>query len=282
MKIKGTVFTLLAAAVALLLLTGVVYGQQEKLKMDEYKAQLAETQKKESDANAQVAALQKENAELKVQIEGIQKQIDAEWAEVYAMLGTDKAGYEAFLADLNGIGAQIDELAALSPEDLFRRQDAVADIEAKIAKARESKLSWLAVSESALADLDAKLAALKAKVPDNIYDQYTVLRGDYLWKISKKEEIYGDPYQWIRIYCVNRDQIKNPDMIKPDQIFKIARGVGKNEYLVAKGDYLKKIAGLPGVLNNPAQWTRLYEANKDVISNKDMIYPYQVLTIPRE
>lgn len=283
MKIKGNVFSrLVVVAILLLFTSGMVYAQAQKVKMDDYKAQLAETQKKETDASSKSAALQKENEGLKAQIDETQKQIDAEWANTYTLLGTDKAGVEAFGADLDAVGGQIDALAGLSPEDLFRRKGEVADLEAKIAQAKGNKIANLTAMENKLADLDTKLATLKAKVPDNIYDQYIVLKGDYLWKISKKEEIYGDPYQWIRIYCVNKDQIKNPDVITPDQNLKIARGVGKNEYLIVKGDYLKKIAGLPGVLNDPTKWTKLYEANKDIVTNKDLVYPYQVLTIPRE
>ena len=69
-----------------------------------------------------------------------------------------------------------------------------------------------------IAMLEGKVASLEAKMPANIFDQYTVMAGDYLWKISKKDDIYGDPYQWIRIYSVNKDQIKDPDLIYPDLI----------------------------------------------------------------
>jgi len=283
MKIKGTVFSLLAVVAVLLLFTGsMVYAQAEKMKLDEYKAQLADWQKKETDTNTKTAALQKENEGLKQQLADIQGQIDTGWADIYKMLGTDKAGVQAYGADLDAIGTQIDALAGLSPEDLFRRKTEVADLEAKIAQAKGNKIAILSEMEGKLANLDTQLAGLKAKVPDNIYDKYTVLKGDYLWKISKKPDIYNDPFQWIRIFCVNRDQIKNPDLIHPDQDLKIARGVGKNEYLVVKGDYLRKIAGLPNVLNDPAKWTKLYEANKDILINKEMLYPYQVLTIPKE
>jgi len=125
----------------------------------------------------------------------------------------------------------------LSPEDLFRRKDEIKDIEAKITAAKGSKLAILSEMEKT-ADLEAKMAVLKTKM-NSYYEMYTVLKGDYLWKISKKPEIYGDPYQWIRIYCVNGpDQECGPDL--SDQSLKIARAVGENEYLVVKGDNLKK------------------------------------------
>ena len=44
---------------------------------------------------------------------------------------------------------------------------------------------------------------------------YTVVRGDSLSKIAKRE--YGDMTQWRKIYEANRDVIDNPDLIEPGQ-----------------------------------------------------------------
>jgi len=48
---------------------------------------------------------------------------------------------------------------------------------------------------------------------------YTVVAGDSLSKIAKR--LYGDANQWRRIFEANRDQIQNPDLIKPGQKLKI-------------------------------------------------------------
>ncbi|MGE5683349.1 MAG: LysM peptidoglycan-binding domain-containing protein [Bacillota bacterium] len=50
---------------------------------------------------------------------------------------------------------------------------------------------------------------------------YTVSRGDCLWNIAKKKDIYNNAFAWPKIYQANRDQIKNPDLIYPKQVFKI-------------------------------------------------------------
>jgi nucleoid-associated protein YgaU len=50
---------------------------------------------------------------------------------------------------------------------------------------------------------------------------YTVLAGDSLSKIAKR--YYGDANQWQKIFEANRDQIKNPDMIRPGQKLKIPK-----------------------------------------------------------
>jgi len=51
--------------------------------------------------------------------------------------------------------------------------------------------------------------------------QYEVVRGDNLWNIAGKSEIYGNPYQWPLIYKNNSAKIKDADLIYPGQNFDI-------------------------------------------------------------
>ena len=53
--------------------------------------------------------------------------------------------------------------------------------------------------------------------------QYQVVRGDSLWSIAGKQEVYDNPYEWPLIYKANRDQIKDADLIYPGQDFSINR-----------------------------------------------------------
>ena len=49
-------------------------------------------------------------------------------------------------------------------------------------------------------------------------DDYVVIEpGDMLWKIAYK--IYGDGWKYIEIFDSNKEQISNPDLIFPGQIF---------------------------------------------------------------
>lgn len=52
-------------------------------------------------------------------------------------------------------------------------------------------------------------------------DSYTVVKGDHLWGIAVRA--YGDGYQWVKIWRENTSQVKNPNLIYPNQTFKIPR-----------------------------------------------------------
>ena len=60
-----------------------------------------------------------------------------------------------------------------------------------------------------------------------------VQKGECLWKIAEYEKIYQDPFQWPLIYNANKDQIKDPDLIFPDQNFAIPRDVPEEEVKAA-------------------------------------------------
>lgn len=47
--------------------------------------------------------------------------------------------------------------------------------------------------------------------------EYRVIKGDSLWKIAARA--YGDPTRWPQIYAANRDIIRDPHLIFPDQRF---------------------------------------------------------------
>ncbi|MBS1272128.1 MAG: putative protein YgaU [Candidatus Marinimicrobia bacterium] len=52
------------------------------------------------------------------------------------------------------------------------------------------------------------------------------------------------------------------------------------EYVVKPGDYLMKISALREYYNDPYKWRIIYEANRDIIDDPDLIYPKQILKIP--
>ncbi|MBA3658822.1 MAG: LysM peptidoglycan-binding domain-containing protein [Gemmatimonadales bacterium] len=62
-------------------------------------------------------------------------------------------------------------------------------------------------------------AASAPSTPATASRTYTVVKGDSLSKIAKRE--YGDAARWHAIYDANRDKISNPDLIHPGQVLTI-------------------------------------------------------------
>lgn len=60
-------------------------------------------------------------------------------------------------------------------------------------------------------------------------ERYTVARGDTLWGISAREIIYSNALMWPIIYKANREQIRDPDVIFPRQVFAIPRDFAASE-----------------------------------------------------
>ena len=60
-------------------------------------------------------------------------------------------------------------------------------------------------------------------------ETYDVVKGDNLWNISGKSQIYGNPYQWPLLYKANSDKIEDADLIHPGQSLTVARGMSSAE-----------------------------------------------------
>jgi hypothetical protein len=62
-----------------------------------------------------------------------------------------------------------------------------------------------------------------------------------LWNISGKADIYGDPFQWPKIWQGNTDMIRNPDIIHPGQKLMIpAPGAETSDEMKAERSYWRK------------------------------------------
>ena len=265
------------------------YGYTTEMSMEEYNAELEKWQGREEAAKTKIQQLKQDIADLKDQIASLEDQIAKVRQETMDLLSqdteTEEGNVEAALAEyydnLDDMINQLEGLLALSPEELYQSQDEVDALRKKAEKMKKSNFAKLNEAKEKLAEIDNLLARIKAKTPEPVNDIYTVMRGDYLWKISGKDDIYDDPYQWVKIWSANRDQINNPDMIYPDQRFDIPRQIANNEHLVVRGENLSKISGYNEVYGNPFDWQKLYNANKKVIADPNVIYPHQILTIPQ-
>jgi len=281
-KSKFLFILFIGFAIIFTLGTSSLYAQQERMRIEDYNIELAKWMERERIAKAEIAKLEGEIADLRSQLNDLDNQIAAMRLEIYRLLGYNQRQIDAFQSELERLSQQISGLLRLSLEELYDRLDEVEAIESRLgemAADRRARLPEIAVQLREVQGLLERLKARAAQAKPKI-EIYTVIRGDYLWKIAGMPNIYADPYQWMRIYSFNRDEIRNPDLIFPDQIFRIHKVVERGQYLVNRGDFLSKIAGIPEIYNDPFQWKRIYEANNSIIVDPDLIYPHTVLFIP--
>jgi len=248
--------------------------EQYLAELQSWQDRLAAAEQGISDEDARAAALQEE-------LDGLNSEIASTWDQIYAKCGSDKAGNEAYVGELNQLKNDVNAILSLSAEDIYGRSNELDDLQARLDAFKENDLSVISANEQLINQIQSLIDQAREKGKSAVPPSYTVRMGDYLWKIASMPDIYGDAYAWMRIYSSNADQIKDPDLIYPEQVFSIPRVVGPNEHLVQRGENLSMIAGYSNVYGSSFQWNKLYEANKNAISDPNVIYPHQVIKIDR-
>lgn len=267
-------------ALALLVLVNEnTSAQEQQMTCEEYMALGHEIVNREAAANTEIEALSAQLEALKMQIAQLDRANAELNAQILAAVGHSESEVMAFGRELDAIIAQLEGLMALAPEVLIMQRGEVTTIDSRVADLKQTNMAALPEMLDKLSTIDQLLAELKARIAQPVVIDYKVVRGDNLWNISKKDQIYADPYMWPRIYRKNKEQIKDPDLIYPKQVLAVPFGVAENQYLVSRGDFLFKIAA--ELYNNAGKWHKIYEANKQQIIAPDLIFPAQVLDIPQ-
>ncbi len=68
------------------------------------------------------------------------------------------------------------------------------------------------------------------------YDTYVVKKGESLWSIAAKPEIYGQATAWRRIFDANRALLKSPERVRAGMKLKIPRGTEASGSSTTYGD----------------------------------------------
>ncbi len=177
----------------------------QEMTKEQWESEMASLKNKQQALNSEIAALKADIDNLKaMNLQDPEDCID----ELYQMVGATRNDVNNFRKAVNDLDGKIK-----------RKEGPKADRQADLNALKTNKISALPeffnkVHKTMQNDLDAWVEA-----PKEI--NYTVVKGDHLWGIAKKPEHYGNPFAWPVIYKANRDQIKNPDLIYPKQVFKI-------------------------------------------------------------
>lgn len=145
-------------------------------------------------------------------------------------------------------------------------------------------LRLAAVATSAPAPIQpVSAASLPAADPEATTIDYTVKRGDSLWKIA--EQHLGDGARYVEIVGLNEHVLGGrPDFILPGTLLRIPQEDAES-YVVKPGDTLSDIA--LDELGDPLRYPEIFEASSDIVqpdgarlTDPDLIRPGWELTIP--
>jgi len=221
--ISGFILVVLAAA-------GSSVSAQTKMTKEEWQKEMTDYTAQRDNLKKTLAQLNKDVDSLKALLASLNQKIEAVANETKSMTGSSDELRKAYEAQLSALESWINELSRLSNQDLYARKSEIDSVQAKLDALKKSKLAALQEYHDRLQALQQKINGLrdalaKPEFVASLEKTYVVgswkKNRDCLWNISKKKDIYNNPFMWPKIWQGNRDQIKDPDIIRKGQKLKI-------------------------------------------------------------
>ena len=184
-----------------------IIAQEEEMTEEEWEAEMTRLKAEKQSLEQEISSLKADIDNLNSQQAGM-KSFEECMNELYALVGATKADVDNFRKAVNELDGKIK-----------RKEGPKADRQTDLTALKMNKIS--ALPEFFDKVHNQMQRALDAWVEEPQEIMYTVVKGDHLWGIAKKKEHYGNGFAWPVIYKANRDQIKDPDLIYPKQVFKV-------------------------------------------------------------
>lgn len=189
--------------------------QEAELRIQDFQTRVASLEAKLSELTGKHNDL---NAELKNAIAALK---DCQ-EEIKKMLGVNDAEIEAFAQKLGVLEGKVREMKRLNDDQLADKTAEIKALEDEWNALKTNKIAIMPQFFNRMVQLGKDIKGLYRTKKINSYTVGTWAEDkDCLWNISGKMEIYGDPLQWPKIWQINTDQIRNPDIIFPGQVLKI-------------------------------------------------------------
>jgi hypothetical protein len=196
------------------------YGREDELLPMEWEKQMFNLNEKKIALLGQLDASNKDIDKLKSQSADLDKQlIDAENA-LYLSVGMNKSSIAEFRKKFDETEKKINNKLG-TPDDAKKMY--FNEIEASKAKC--------------LPEFYSRYLSMKSKLESwgkesGKAGQYTVVKGDCLWRISGKKEIYSNNNYWPKLWEANEEgvisapphtpkKVTNPNLIYPGQVLKV-------------------------------------------------------------
>lgn len=230
---KNTIITLLV-----LTFFSLGFSQDKVNYEEEYMPKLQKAQEDLARLESEMATANSQITGTNDQITETQTKIDQTWEEIYKLVGSDKAGVDQFGKDLDALDSKVRSFGALPAEELYKRRAELDQFDAELNTFRANNISALTEYLNKIEKIDQRIKSIRSSIVVPYVTSYVVKKGDSLWKISGKKDIYDDPFKWTDIYKANKETIsswqnkynavlkegqKEADLIYPEQEFTIPR-----------------------------------------------------------
>lgn len=150
-----------------------------------------------------------------------QELVDCE-KEILSLIGKTEADVEAYRQKLGVLEGKVRQMKNLSNDELADRRAEVEALDAELNELRKDRLAVIPEFFDKIVSIARDIKGLYREKKISGYTVGTWAQDrDCLWNIAGKMEIYGDPFQWPKIWQANTDIIRNPDIIHPGQVLKI-------------------------------------------------------------
>jgi nucleoid-associated protein YgaU len=200
----------------------------QQMTKDQWQQAMREATVKRDAMLNEVNQLQADIVKLKTDDATLTQQIGKCQQELMALLGTTSEKEKEYAAFLDRIDIYLNDLARSSNQDLFMRRAELDTVQSMINRAKGDKLSFLPENAQRIQEEQARLDMLRDSLNKMVAENgqvYTVgtwaKNRDCLWNIAKKPKIYDNAFLWPKIWQENRDQIKNPDVIRTGEKLRI-------------------------------------------------------------
>jgi nucleoid-associated protein YgaU len=217
-----------------------------ELTKEEAAIRITEWQNKVATLQARLTALEAEMGTMNADMTRISASITECRTALYALVGATEADVNSFRERLGRIDARVREMARMTDADLSTRGREIDSLELSLNGMRREKVAILPEFYNRIIDIAQQIRGLRRTGAAGSYTVGTWAEDrDCLWNIAGKEQTYGDPLMWPKIWLANNEQIRNPDLIFPGQVLTIPPpGAKTDEELRAERLYhRRKVAG---------------------------------------
>ncbi|MFM7775326.1 MAG: hypothetical protein ACKOBV_07170 [Candidatus Kapaibacterium sp.] len=218
-----------------------------------------------ADWRTKIGALAKRDSLLNADVRGLEDKIEAEKnavkkcnEDIYALVKSNEQAVREFMDRVGKLEGRVREMRGLDDDAFELRKNEVYDLAKEWNAIRTVEASVLPEVYDRIVRARADIVTLLDRKPVKKSKNYTVRSWekyrDCLWNIAAQEDIYNDPFQWVKLWQGNSNIIRNPDIIRQGMEITVPPpGPKTTEEQKAERMYWRKKRAAQAVIMKPSE-----------------------------